>query len=188
MKERIVAEARHLFNQLGVRTVRLDDVAHQLGISKKTLYQHFHDKEELVRLVLETQLDENLREAEAIHTLASNPIVGALRIWDRLVAYRQTTNPNLLRDIERHYPTVWSMFELFRTTYINTILATNIRRGIEQGLYRSDVDEPALAWLWVTQSQWEIPYPDAETAIKHHFVRGLLTQEGLAFYDANGFR
>ncbi|GAB3807448.1 TetR/AcrR family transcriptional regulator [Spirosoma humi] len=183
MKERIIAEARHLFNQLGVRTVRLDDVAQQLGISKKTLYQHFQDKEELVRLVLETQLEESLREAKAIHRLASNPIVSALRIWDRLIAYRQTTNPNLLRDIERYYPTVWRVFETFRATYISVILATNIRAGIEQGLYRSDVDEPALAWLWITQSQWEIPYTGAETAIKHHFIRGLLTQEGLAMYE-----
>lgn len=184
MKDRIIAEARHLFNQFGVRTVRLEDVARQLGISKKTLYQHFIDKEELVRLVLETQLDENLREARVIHTLASNPIVGALRIWDRLIAYRQTTNPNLLRDIERHYPTVWRVFETFRTTYINTILVANIQAGIEQGLYRPDVDEPALAWLWATQSQWEIPYTGAEAALKHHFVRGLLTQKGLALYEA----
>lgn len=187
MKERIIAEAGHLFNQLGVRTVRLDDVAYQLGMSKKTLYQHFHDKEELVRLVLETQLEESLREARAIHTLASNPIMGAFRIWDRLVAYRQTTNPNLLRDIERYYPTVWRLFESFRTTYINTILATNIRAGIEQGLYRPDVDEPALAWLWITQSQWEIPYTAAEATIKHHFVRGLLTRKGLALYETEGF-
>jgi len=187
VKERIIAEARHSFNQFGVRTVRLDDVARQLGISKKTLYLHFHDKEELVRLVLETQLEENLREARAIHMLASNPIVGALRIWDRLIAYRQTTNPNLLRDIERHYPTVWSVFETFRSTYINTILAANIREGIERGLYRPDVGEPALAWLWATQSQWDVPYIGAETAIKHHFIRGLLTQEGLAMYDTKEF-
>jgi AcrR family transcriptional regulator len=183
VKERIIVEARHLFNQFGVRTVRLDDVAGQLGISKKTFYQHFSDKEELVKQVLETQLHENLREANVIHTQATNPIVGALLIWDRLIRYRQTTNPNLLRDIERHYPTVWSLFQGFRTTYINTILVTNIREGIEQGLYRSDLDEPFLAWLWVEQSQWEVPYVEAETPMKHHFVRGLLTQEGLAVYE-----
>ncbi|AUD04553.1 TetR/AcrR family transcriptional regulator [Spirosoma pollinicola] len=184
MKERIITEAGHLFNQLGVRTVRLEDVANQLGISKKTLYQHFVDKEALVRQVLETQLDENLREANAIHAQTANPIVSALLIWDRLIRYRQTTNPNMLRDIERHYPTVWRMFQTFRATYINIILVTNFREGIEQGLYRNDLDETALAWLWAEESQLEVPFEGAETAFKHHFVRGLLTQKGLALYES----
>ncbi len=184
MKERIIIEASHLFNQFGVRTVRLEDVASQLGISKKTLYQHFVDKEELVRQVLETQLDENLREANAIHTQTANPIVGALLIWDRLIRYRQTRNPNMLRDIERHYPTVWQMFQTFRAKYINTILVTNFREGVGQGLYRADLDETALAWLWAEESQLSAPFAGAKTAIKHHFVRGLLTQQGLALYES----
>ena len=183
MKERIIAEARQLFNHLGVKTVRLDDIAQQLGISKKTVYQYFDSKEELVRLMLETQLNENLREANAIHLEVTNPIASALLIWDRLIHYRQTVNPNLLRDIERHYPTVWNLFQTFRTEYINTILIINLRDGIKQELYRADLDETVIAWLWADQSQRDTPYKDSDVAIKHHFIRGLLTQKGLDFYE-----
>ncbi|MBD2752909.1 TetR/AcrR family transcriptional regulator [Spirosoma validum] len=184
MKERIIAEARQLFNHLGVKTVRLEDIAQQLGISKKTVYQHFDSKEELVRLMLETQLNENLREANAIHKQVADPIASALLIWDRLSHYRRTVNPNLLRDIERHYPTVWHLFQSFRTEYINTILIANLHEGIEQGLYRTDLDETVIAWLWADQSQRETPYDHSDVAIKHHFVRGLLTQKGLYLYEA----
>lgn len=184
MKERIIAEARQLFNHYGVKTVRLEDIAQQLGISKKTVYQHFESKEELVRLMLENQLNENLREANAINTNVADPIASALLIWDRLIHYRRTVNPNLLRDIERHYPTVWSLFQTFRTEYINTILVANLRSGIEEGIYRTDLDETVMAWLWADQSQRETPYDHSDAAIKHHFLRGLLTQKGLNVYEA----
>ena len=183
VKDRIIAEARQLFSHFGVKTVRLDDIAHQLGISKKTVYQYFADKEELVRLMLENQLNETLHEATAIHSQAANPIVGALQIWDRLIRYRQTVNPNLFRDIERHYPTAWGFFQRFRTQYINTILIANLRQGVEQGLYRTDLNEPVIAWLWAEQSQWEVPDERYREIIKRHFVRGLLTQKGLTVYE-----
>ncbi|WP_266364685.1 TetR/AcrR family transcriptional regulator [Tellurirhabdus rosea] len=183
MKERILAEARHQFYHFGVKTVRLDDIAQQLGISKKTLYQYFSSKEELVRAMLEAQLNEAMTVDTSIHAQVVNPIVAAMQLWDRLSGYRQTTNPNLLRDIQRFYPTVWAMFQAFRTAYINTILATNLRQGVEQELYRRDLNENVLAWLWAEESQWDIPFSEADAAIKHHFIRGLLTPKGLALYE-----
>ena len=65
MKEQIIAGARQLFNHYGVKTVRLDDVTHQLGITKKTLYQYFDNKEDLVRQMLDAQLGESLHEAQS---------------------------------------------------------------------------------------------------------------------------
>ena len=183
MKERIITEARQLFNHLGVTTVRLDDIAQQLGISKKTLYQYFESKEDLVRQMLESQLNESLDEASAIHGQVTNPIEGALLIWDQLIYYKQTVNPNFLRDIERHYTTVWALFQAYRTHYINTILVANLRAGVDQGLYRSDLDETIVAWWWLEQSQYDVPFEGTESAIKHQFIRGLLTQRGLALYE-----
>ncbi|GAB3954157.1 hypothetical protein GCM10028805_39110 [Spirosoma harenae] len=184
MKERILAEARHLFNHYGVKTVRLEDIARELGISKNTVYHYFESKEELVRLMLESQLNESLEQATVIQTQVDNPISIALRIWDRLILYRREVNPNLLRDIERHYPTVWHFFQSFQAEYINRILVKNLRQGIEQAVYRADLNEAVIAWLWVDQSQRETPFEDADEAIKHLFVRGLLTQKGLEFYAA----
>lgn len=186
MKERIITEARQLFNHFGVKTVRLDDITHQLGISKKTLYLYFENKEDLVRQMLENQLNESLNEADAIRALEANSISGALRIWDRLIHYKQTVNPSLLLDIERHHATAWHLFQTFKTHYINTILVTNLQAGIEQGLYRPDLNIPVLAWLWIEQSQDDVPAKGDEQAIKHHFVRGLLTQKGMAVYEETG--
>ncbi len=183
MKQRIITEARQLFNHLGVTTVRLDDIAQQLGISKKTLYQYFDSKEDLVGQMLASQLNESLEEASAIHQRVTNPIAGALLIWDQLIHYKKTVNPNVLRDIERHYSTVWSFFQTFRNHYINTILAANLRAGADQALYRPDLDETVVAWCWLEESQWDLPFEGAESVIKHQFVRGLLTQKGLSLYE-----
>ena len=184
MKERILAEARRLFNHYGVKTVRLEDIARELGISKNTVYHYFGSKEELVRLMLENQLNESLEQATVIQTQADNPVSVALRIWDRLILYRREVNPNLLRDIERHYPTVWRLFRNFQTEYINTILVRNLRQGIEQAVYRADLNEAVIAWLWVDQSQRETPFEDADESVKHLFVRGLLTPKGVELYEA----
>ncbi|MBO0947993.1 TetR/AcrR family transcriptional regulator [Fibrella forsythiae] len=183
MKERIITGARQLFNHYGVKTVRLDDIAHQLGISKKTLYQYFENKEDLVRQMLEDQLSESLQEAGEIHATATNAIVGALLIWDRLIHYKQTVNPSLLLDIERHYPSAWRLFQLMKAEYINTILDANLQAGIAQGLYRADLNRPVVAWLWIEQSQAEVPDKGDEQVLKQLFVRGLLTQQGVAVYD-----
>ncbi|MEZ0485250.1 TetR/AcrR family transcriptional regulator [Fibrella aquatica] len=188
MKERILTEASRLFNHLGVKTVRLDDIARQLGMSKKTLYQYFESKEDLVKQMLENQLNDSLDEASAIQEQTANPIAGALLIWDRLIHYKQTVNPNLLRDIERHYPAAWHYFQTFRTHYINTILVGNLRAGVERALYRPDLadNESVMAWLWLEQSQCDIPFEGAGPIIKHQFVRGLLTKQGLALYETIG--
>lgn len=183
MKERIITEARQLFNYYGVKTVRLDDIAHKLGMSKKTVYLYFESKEDLVRQMLEAQLSESLHEASAIQLQETNPIASALLIWDRLIHYRQTVNPSLLLDIERHYPAAWHLFQTFKAHYINTILVTNLRDGIAQGLYRTDLPVAVLAWLWVEQSQADVPDKQYRQDMKHHFVRGLLTQKGLAVYE-----
>ncbi|CCG98150.1 transcriptional regulator, TetR family [Fibrella aestuarina BUZ 2] len=183
MKEQIIAGARQLFNHYGVKTVRLEDVTHQLGISKKTLYQYFENKEELVRQMLDAQLGESLHEASAIQQQAANAIVGALQIWDRLIHYKQTVNPSLFLDIERHYPAAWALFQEGKRAYINTILVANLQAGIEQGLYRPDLNLTVLAWLWAEQSQCDVPSKGDEQVIKHLFIRGLLTQEGLRVYE-----
>ncbi|MEZ0610874.1 TetR/AcrR family transcriptional regulator [Fibrella sp. WM1] len=183
MKEQIIAGARQLFNHYGVKTVRLDDITHQLGITKKTLYQYFENKEELVRQMLDAQLGESLHEASAIQHESANAIIGALQIWDRLIQYKQTTNPSLLLDIERHYPAAWALFQSAKREYINTILVANLRAGVEQGLYRPDLNLTVLAWLWADQSQCDVPSKGDEQVIKHLFIRGLLTQQGLRVYE-----
>lgn len=172
-----------MFNHYGVKTVRLEDVTHQLGITKKTLYQYFDNKEDLVRQMLDAQLGESLHEASAIQRQAPNAIVGALQLWDRLIHYKQTVNPSLLLDIERHYPAAWALFQEGKRAYINTILVANLRDGIEQGLYRPDLNQTVLAWLWADQSQCDVPSKGDEQVIKHLFVRGLLTQAGLRVYE-----
>ncbi|ARK12700.1 TetR/AcrR family transcriptional regulator [Fibrivirga algicola] len=184
MKERICAEARQLFNQYGVKTVRLDDITRQLGISKKTLYLYFQNKEDLVQQMLESQLNDSLHEATVIQGQSANAIEGALLIWDHLIRYKHTVNPSLLLDIERHYATAWHLFQVARSAYISTILEANLRAGISEGLYRSDLNNTVLAWLWIEQSQSDVPAKGDEQVVKHHFVRGLLTQKGLAVYEA----
>lgn len=184
MKEQIIAEARQLFNHYGVKTVRLEDVTHQLGISRKTLYQFFENKEELVRQMLDAQLSENLHEANTIQHQSANAVAGALQIWDRLIQYKQTVNPSLLLDIERHYPAAWSLFQAAKREYINTILLANLQAGTGQGLYRADLDQTVLAWLWAEQSQCDVPNRGDEQVLKHLFIRGLLTPQGQAVYES----
>src|SRR5580765_6719580 len=98
-KERILQKAHELFMRYGVRSVSMDDIAAQLGMSKKTLYQYYADKEELVDVTLGALLDDNRKECLADRQTAENAVHEIFLAFDMMQEMFSNMNPSIVFDL-----------------------------------------------------------------------------------------
>ena len=193
VKEKILAAAEQLFWRYGVKTTTLDDVAKQLAISKKTIYQHFTDKEDLLIQVLRDRVIRDQQEFLCAMVNAENPVVEILSALEMLRKHADRVSPNLMIDLRRHYPSAWAIFEQYKESHILKSIRDNIQRGIRDGLYRSDINPDILARMRVEQIELAFNnqfFPadrydmvDIEQELMHHYVRGLLSETGFTIYN-----
>lgn len=193
MKERILAETERLFWKYGVRSVTMEDIAKQLGISKKTIYQHFTDKEEILYQVMLDKMVRNQSEMDCMPAKMANPIEEILSVMTMIQQQADQVNPNFLIDIRRYYPKAYSLFRQYKEQFIVQSILENIQNGISLGLYRSDVNPTIMARLRVEQIELafncdifptnEYSMLEIQRELMHHFVRGLLTEKGFTIYN-----
>lgn len=193
MKERILAEAERLFWKYGVRSVTMEDIARQLGISKKTIYQHFPDKEQILYQVIQDKTGRDQTEMACMVIETSNPIEEILSVLNLMRKNADQVSPNLLIDIKRYYPQAFLLFRQYKEEHIMRSILGNIQKGISQGLYRDDINPVILARLRVEQIELAFDdnlFPadqysmhDIQAELMHHFVRGMLTDKGFTIYN-----
>lgn len=196
VKEYIVEEADKLFCQYGFKSVTMDDIAKHLGMSKKTIYQHFSDKDELVNILI----DEKLTKQDcAMDNCASNAADAVQEIFFAIVNIHQllsNMNPKLFYDLQKYHPKAWLNFKTFKEKVLGTAILTNLERGIREGLYRPEIKTDILTQMRLEQvdllfSQQHSHYTmnskyniaQVMIEITEHFLYGICNQKGLALIN-----
>lgn len=193
LKDRILQKAEELFFTLGFKSVTMDDIASELGISKKTIYQHFEDKNTLVAAVTEYAIDnEHCRDLELIQK-ASNPIEEILLSTQMMRDMLANVNPAIFHDLQKYYPAAWQKY-LSNKDRFKEIVIKNLIAGKEQGYYREDIDVEILARLRIETVDLAFNvhvFPTKEFNLLNtqlefikHFIRGIVTEKGLKAYEA----
>ena len=138
LRERIVTTASRLFKAQGVKQVRMDDIARELSISKKTLYELFSDKEELlleVVKVISMGFHQNVKE---IICSSANVLEQIFMLYKRVIEHSRKVNPLFFIELIR-YPKVQAYFEEVHTRHANCTREW-LQMGVKQGLLRDDVN------------------------------------------------
>ena len=138
LRERIVMEATILFQAQGVKQARMDDIARGLSISKKTLYELFSDKEELlleVVKVISMGFHQNVKE---IICSSANVLEQIFMLYKRVIEHCSKVNPLFFIELIR-YPKVQAYFEEVHTRHADCTKKW-LQMGVEQGLLRDDVN------------------------------------------------
>lgn len=187
-KERILLKAHELFNRYGIRSVSMDDIAAQLGMSKKTLYQYYVDKEELVRAVISSEIDTNKAECCLDKAKGENAIHEVFLSFDRVSRMFATMNPSILFDMEKYHPSAFRKFKEFQTGFLYEMIKENLERGVKEGLYREDIDIDTLTRYRIHTIMLSFNpevFPTNRTHLVHieqqlfeHFLHGLATPKG----------
>ncbi|MEK7254082.1 MAG: TetR/AcrR family transcriptional regulator [Bacteroidota bacterium] len=153
IRDEIINRSERLFLRLGVRSVSMDDISSQLGISKKTLYQHFENKDALVEAVISTHSERKQCTIEQLCGRAKDALDEIRQIGAFITASIEDASPSALYDLQKYYRKSWELLTDKRDERVAVCIRRNIERGIAEGLYRSDLQPEIIAKLYARLTQ-----------------------------------
>jgi AcrR family transcriptional regulator len=193
MQDRILNKARELMFQAGVKHVTMDDLATQLGISKKTIYQYFKDKDALLSSVVEFELANHALLCNQSTQAADNAVHEIFLLMSVIQEMFNRMNPLALFEIEKYYPLAFDKIKKHKEDIIFSMISANLEKGIAEGLYRKDVDITILSkyrleTVFMPFNLHLFPLNkfnsiEVHTQLMEHFVYGLMTVKGHELMD-----
>jgi AcrR family transcriptional regulator len=192
IREKIQKGAEELFMRYGVRSISMDDIAKHLSVSKKTLYQHFVDKEDIVTITSKAHLERNQREFEAIRKISRNAVEELAQLSVCLKRNMEDMNPSLLFDLQKYHPKAWKVWLEHKNNIIHESVVRNLKQGIKEGYFRADIDPEIMASVRLESVQLafnEEIFPrerfrlsEVQMQMFDHFVFGVVTEKGRKLY------
>jgi TetR/AcrR family transcriptional regulator, cholesterol catabolism regulator len=184
-RERILVKAHELFNRLGIRRVTMDEIALKTGMSKKTIYQSFANKDELVDAVLEDHLSKNCSQCEGNKTKADNAVHEIFLNIDMVQELMAEMNPTIFYDLEKFHPASFMKLYKHKNNYLFKMVKENLEWGIKDGLFREDINvdvitKVRLETMFLPFNQEVFPYgkynlADVEKQTLEHYLYGIAT-------------
>lgn len=179
VKDRIKQKADELYRRYGIKSVTMDEIANQLGVSKKTIYQSFSDKNELVDAVIVDILKYNQDCCQSYKTTSQNAIHEVFLAMEMLQIMFDNMNPTILHDIERNHPATYKKFKEYKYKYLFEIVRENIERGKKEELYRPEVNTDVVAKIRIETMM--LPF-DEELFPKNKFSLVRVEQQLIEYF------
>jgi TetR/AcrR family transcriptional regulator, cholesterol catabolism regulator len=188
VKDRILEKTHELFHRYGIKRVTMDDIASQCGISKKTIYQYYKDKNELVDAVTEDHISTNKKQCELDRQIAENALHEVFLAMDMVNVMFETLNPGLLHDLEKYHPQSFEKVKKHKYQFLNQVIKENLLKGISEGIYRQELNVEIMCKFRLEsmflpfnlelfpESRYNIAKIEQE--LMEHFVYGLATLKG----------
>jgi len=145
----ILSSAEQMFFKYGIKSISMDDLSKEMRISKKTLYTFVSNKEELVFLVIKNHLSQEKKKVEETIKNASNSIEEFIMILMFNYERIHEMNPSTLFDIQKYYPQSWDQFSEHKEKYIQSYILQNLKKGIDEGFYRIELNPEIIALIYV---------------------------------------
>ena len=171
----------------------MDDVASNLGISKKTLYQYVKDKNELVTKVIDFQMDVVRNDHACARKKGLNAIEELLMVSKMLNHMLKQINPSMEFDLKKYYPELYQRLVTMRREHMYSQIIRNIRKGKEEKLYREELNETVIAKLQLSRTEFimqsDIFTVDEFTSTKffqeifEYHIRGISNKKGIDFLE-----
>jgi len=187
-KERIKLQATDLFMKYGIRSVSMDDIANSLGMSKKTIYHYYADKDELVDAVITKEIEFNEGCCQSDKSRSENAIHELFLTMDMVVEMFRSMNPSVLYDMEKYHSGAFQKFLKYKNDYLYNTIRENLVRGIKEDLYRDDININIVARFRVDsmllvfnpdfQARTKNSLADIEQEIILLYTHGLVNMKG----------
>ena len=145
IQERIKQKADELFRRYGIRSVTMDEIATQLGMSKKTIYQYYTDKDQLVDAVAVEEIQFSQQCCMRDSASAENAIEEIFKVMEFVEVMFRNMNPSMLHDLEKYHPVGYKKFLDHKNKFLYEMVKKNIERGIKEELYRPEIDLEIMA-------------------------------------------
>lgn len=191
----ILSKVRELYTSYGIKGITMDDVAKELGISKKTLYQHVSDKEDLVGKFIDNEIELRQSQICECFKVGFNAIEELFAISFYMNKLMREQNPATEHDLRKYYPVQYEKILKVKREGMVSYIRLNLMKGKNEGLYRNDMDDEVIAKLYLSRAE---SFGDSSlytveelTSIKifiellSHHIRGIATAEGIKELEKN---
>lgn len=192
-REKLLRGAEDLFMRYGMRSVSMDDIARNLGISKKTIYQHFADKDDVVASVAKANMERHRVQFDKIAAESKNAVEEIVKISFCLKESLRMVNPSWLFDMQKYHQRAWNDWQEYKQQFIRQNVIRSLKQGIEEGYFRREMNTEIIATMRLEQVQMafdHIVFPreqydvvEVHAELFDHFVHGILTEKGRKLYQ-----
>ena len=193
IKDRIIQEASQLFMKFGIRNITMDHIAENLGVSKRTIYENFKDKDELLNLCLESGMKKQKKRYKETIKNSVNIIEAILTFIRNSVNALNIINPVFFSDLQKYYPSQWNKYiEVNNSQNLDKTIQL-LKMGVEEGFFRKCINLEIVGKLILEQFNLlnnqdifpEDRYSKVEVFenIAINFTRGIATTKGLSYLE-----
>lgn len=186
--EKILTSSIELFSQYGFKSITMDDIARRAGISKKTLYQHFANKHEVVNESVTWYKNNTTEDCAMVLGDSENAVEAMVKILAFFDGLYKRLNPMAMFEMQRFYPEAYKKFRELLIERDVMMVKDNILQGIGEGYYRPGINAELLARYRIEAAlmalQPNLMVSDRETLMSialelgEHFMYGIMTQKG----------
>lgn len=193
-KERILHQASEMFFRYGIRSITMDEIAQSIGISKRTLYESFSNKEDLLSCCIEYQYQESKKFRDTmVAEYKNDPLEIIYQHFRQALIILNGLHPNFFNDLQKYHPRIWKE-QIENKQEENIEFTTSmIKRGVSKGIFLENRHPEILSTMIHSVMQMitlgnifpETKYPRAEVIrqVLLNFIRGLATKEGQRLID-----
>ncbi|MEO5582505.1 MAG: TetR/AcrR family transcriptional regulator, partial [Saprospiraceae bacterium] len=175
----ILTRAKTLFTKCGVKSITMDDLAKGMGISKKTLYEKIDSKASLIEQMVLHHIRDEKKALGKIKSQSSNAVEEMILIAKYVIQLLQQVSPNVIFEIKKYYWESWKKLEKLNHEHIHSVIQQNLKLGIEQGFYRSDLSVAIISRHYVTLASTIM---DIDLFPSHQFAMDLIFKETILYH------
>ena len=191
--DNIIGKSAELFLRFGVKSLTMDEIARQLGMSKKTIYQYVSNKSDLVQKVMQAQLDKEDTYIKEVQKTSKNAVEENLRMMTFMCEDLQGFSATIFFELQKYYPESYALFNEHREKVALRRILSNLKAGIKEGYYRRDIDAEIVSRIFVSAldiliDQQRFPskkyhfYNLYKEFINYH-LGGILTPKGQTYLE-----
>ena len=190
VREDILQVAIKRMQQVGIRSVSIDDICHELGMSKKTFYVYFASKDDLVQAILHKHEQKVAHDLD--NALSKRSITQVIVEWAKIAKTankKDLKTPPMIYDLEKYYPQLSSSHKKVMRETAEKILVQFLGRGVSEGIFRAEIDVDVVAMMFLDMQYRLLDLMAGGQMTKEEvqrighqrmdiMMRGILTQEG----------
>ncbi len=149
-EKELFEKVTHLFMRYGIKSMTMDEVARQLGISKKTLYQYVDNKKDLVKRMMELHIDYKQCNLEATFKKCDNAIEEIMEMTKKVSSQMKEMHPSILFDMRKYHPEAFQILVNHKDKFVRKSIHNNLESGVKEGFYRTNLNPEIVTELYLS--------------------------------------
>lgn len=191
--ERLFNSALSLYSKYGIKSITMDDLSRELGISKKTLYQHVSDKLDLITKVIEYEKKMHRDIMERMLSYNLNAIDELIHANRQIHLSQSIHSPTFYFDLKKYYPEIYSNWINYKRERMYEMIYRNLEKGVNEGLYRDDLDIDIISRLHMARTEMmytsdllnhdEVSNAQFINEVFRYHIHGICNSKGINYFN-----